>query len=61
MSHLGGELEDGMDHHMHRPGTVKECWRCNRIAYEPGWYAALLAIEQGQTVVILEANGAPVR
>jgi hypothetical protein len=34
-----------MDHKMHRAGTVAGCPECQRMAYEPGWYASLVAFD----------------
>jgi hypothetical protein len=35
-----------MEHHTtHQPGTVAGCSACHRMAYEPGWYASLMAFE----------------
>jgi hypothetical protein len=31
------------DHGEHRAGTVSNCLKCKAIAYEPSWYAAMLA------------------
>lgn len=32
-----------MDHTTHRARTVTGCPECDRISYEPSWYAMLLA------------------
>ena len=34
-----------MDHLRHRPGPVKDCVECRQMAYEPTWYAALVAFD----------------
>jgi len=35
-----------MEHHTtHQPGTVAGCPECHSMAYEPGWYASLVAFE----------------
>jgi hypothetical protein len=34
-----------MDHTGHRPGPVKDCSECRSFAYEPTWYAALIAFD----------------
>jgi hypothetical protein len=39
--------EDGMsDHRDHKAGTVEGCAECLGAAYEPGWYASMLAFSQ---------------
>jgi len=49
-----------MDHANHRPGTEASCARCEEVAYEPSWYAALVAfVEDG--VSMLSGEGAHVR
>ena len=30
-------------HGEHQAGTVSDCLKCKAIAYEPSWYAAMLA------------------
>ena len=42
-AHLTQEAR--MDHMTHRPGTIAECPDCRRAAYEPAWYAALIAFD----------------
>ena len=42
------------NHREHEAGTVSGCWRCARIAYEPSWYASLLAFSQGRDGVRLQ-------
>ena len=32
-----------MDHQTHRAGTVAGCRECQGMAYEPSWYASLVA------------------
>jgi hypothetical protein len=44
--------EANMDHATHRAGTVAGCRDCQRMAYEPGWYASLVAF--GADAVVLE-------
>lgn len=34
-----------MDHMNHRPGPIRDCVECRRTAYEPTWYAALVAFD----------------
>ena len=34
------------EHQEHQAGTVSGCWPCTKVAYEPGWYASLLAFSQ---------------
>jgi hypothetical protein len=34
-----------MDHAKHRPGLIKDCTECRSFAYEPTWYAALIAFD----------------
>jgi hypothetical protein len=33
-------------HGEHQPGTVGTCLKCTKIAYEPSWYAVMLAFEE---------------
>jgi hypothetical protein len=44
-------------HGEHQAGTVSDCLKCRTIAYEPSWYAAMLAFVEersfGDTVVHL--------
>jgi hypothetical protein len=35
----------GMSHDTHLAGTVNACPDCRSIAYEPSWYAAMMAFE----------------
>jgi hypothetical protein len=50
-----------MDHHTaHRPGTDGDCVRCQQFAYEPGWYAALVAFVEDD-LVVLARDGATTR
>ena len=37
-------------HHEHQAGTVSGCWHCTKVAYEPSWYASLLAFSQAPSV-----------
>jgi hypothetical protein len=30
------------------------CWHCTKVAYEPSWYASLLAFSQGRDRVRIE-------
>ena len=39
------------DHTEHSLGTVSGCSHCTQIAYEPGWYASLLAVSRGSEIV----------
>jgi hypothetical protein len=34
-----------MDHSMHRQVPLAQCAECRRYAYEPTWYAALVAFD----------------
>ena len=34
-----------MTHATHRPGTDGDCPDCREVAYEPSWYAALVAFD----------------
>jgi hypothetical protein len=34
------------DHRDHKAGTVDGCVECLLVAYEPGWYASILAFSQ---------------
>ena len=34
------------EYHDHLAGTVSGCWHCTKVAYEPSWYASLLAFSQ---------------
>jgi hypothetical protein len=34
-----------MDHATHRSVPIRECKECRLIAYEPTWYAALVAFD----------------
>ena len=43
-----------MDHSTHRAGTVRGCSDCDRITYEPSWYATLLAASQERLVNLQE-------
>ena len=35
-----------MDHSSHQPGTKADCKQCGFAAYEPSWYATLLAVSE---------------
>ena len=49
-----------MNHTEHRPGTERSCSNCQELAYEPSWYASLVAfVEDG--VSVLQTEGATVR
>ena len=41
-------------HREHQAGSVSGCWQCTRIAYEPSWYASLLAFSRGRDIVRVE-------
>jgi hypothetical protein len=44
-------------HEGHRAGTRDDCPACASTAYEPGWYATMLSVdEQGGATVTLEAD-----
>ena len=44
-------------HDDHRPGAVDECPQCARAAYEPGWYAVLLSVDDlGHHTLMLETE-----
>jgi hypothetical protein len=46
-----------MEHHkMHRAGTVAGCPECQRMAYEPGWYASLVAFDVEAVVLQTSAD-----
>ncbi len=38
------------EHGEHPAGTVSRCLTCSSIAYEPGWYAAMLAFTEGRNL-----------
>jgi hypothetical protein len=38
-----GDHHRGMDHATHRTVPIRECTECKLLAYEPTWYAALMA------------------
>jgi hypothetical protein len=55
------EEQGDMDHHTnHRPGTDSDCAHCQQLAYEPGWYAALVAFVEDD-LVVLARDGATTR
>ncbi len=39
------------DHKDHSVGTVSGCSHCTQIAYEPGWYASLLAFSRSTEII----------
>ena len=43
------------EHLEHKAGTVNGCKECTAVAYEPSWYASLLAFGQDQrsTTIVL--------
>jgi hypothetical protein len=41
-------------HREHKAGTVSGCWHCTKVAYEPSWYASLLAFSQAPAVVQID-------
>ena len=43
------------EHREHAAGTVSGCRHCVTVAYEPSWYASLLAFAEGREVMRLEA------
>lgn len=46
-----------MTHDDHRSGTKEDCAACAREAYEPGWYATLLRIDDvGGSTLTLDAE-----
>ena len=47
------------DHATHRTGDVNTCPDCKKVAYEPSWYAAMLAFSQEERdVIVLSAREA---
>jgi hypothetical protein len=47
------------DHATHRSGDVNDCPDCTQAAYEPSWYAAMLAFsKEERDVIVLSAEGA---
>lgn len=43
--HGVGAHHGAMHHDTHLAGTVNDCPGCRDVAYEPSWYAALMAFE----------------
>lgn len=44
-------------HHEHQAGTVGGCQECGQLAYEPSWYASLLAFSQdGRSRIVPDAG-----
>jgi hypothetical protein len=41
-----GRIGRMSEHREHQAGTVSGCWHCTKVAYEPSWYASLLAFSQ---------------
>jgi hypothetical protein len=41
-----GRIGRMSEHHEHQAGTMDGCWHCTKVAYEPSWYASLLAFSQ---------------
>ncbi len=52
--------EDTMgDHATHGAGEVDSCTDCSQLAYEPSWYAAMLAFsKEERDVIVLSAERA---
>ncbi len=47
------------DHATHRSGEVDSCPDCRQAAYEPSWYASMLAFsKEERDVIILSAEEA---
>ena len=44
------------EHREHKAGTVSGCKDCAALAYEPSWYASLLAFgeDQRETTIVLD-------
>jgi hypothetical protein len=38
------------EHGSHQPGTVNSCSTCKELAYEPSWYAAMLAFDEARNL-----------
>ena len=43
------------DHATHRAANVNMCTDCAKVAYEPSWYAAMLAFSQRERDVIVRS------
>ncbi len=41
-----------MGHETHRAGTTQGCKECTQLAYEPSWYATLLATVMNRHLVV---------
>lgn len=41
-----------MGHETHRAGTAHGCKECTLLAYEPSWYATLLATVMNRHLVV---------
>ena len=39
-------------HMSHRPGTDTQCPDCRELAYEPGWYASLVAFVNDDPTIV---------
>jgi hypothetical protein len=47
------------DHSTHRTGDVNTCLDCRQAAYEPSWYAAMLAFsKEERDGIVLSAQEA---
>ena len=48
------------EHRKHKAGTVNGCKDCSAVAYEPSWYASLLALGQTQrtTTIVVDVASA---
>jgi hypothetical protein len=46
-------------HATHRPGTDNQCPDCRALAYEPSWYAALVAFVNDQSPAIVHREPVP--
>ena len=42
------------DHSNHKAGTASDCPECGQLAYEPGWYATLLAFAQEGNFAVVD-------
>jgi hypothetical protein len=45
-----GRIGRMSEHQEHEAGTVSGCWHCTKVAYEPSWYASLLAFSQAPSI-----------
>jgi hypothetical protein len=41
------------EHARHRKGDVNTCPDCGKVAYEPSWYATMLAFSKEERAVIV--------